>query len=241
MQRPDKRQPDQLRNIRITPNFLPTADGSVLIECGKTRVICTAMLEEKVPPFLKGTGRGWITAEYGMLPASTQNRKPRDIGKSDGRGVEIQRLIGRSLRAIAILDNLGERTLTLDCDVIQADGGTRTASITGAYIAAALAMKKHLKSGLLKAPFLKGQVAAISVGIVDDEPLLDLCYAEDSSAQVDMNIVMTDKLEYIEIQGTGEARPFRQNEFESMLTLARKGIPELIALQNKAIEKGAGA
>jgi len=217
----------------MTSGFIGTAAGSVLIECGNTRVICTASIEDKTPAFLKGTGKGWLTAEYAMLPASTVTRKPRDStrGKIDGRTMEIQRLIGRALRSVIDLDLIGERTLWVDCDVIEADGGTRTASITGSFVAAVMAVKKMMEQELIERSPILNYVAAVSVGIVEDECLLDLCYEEDSSAKVDMNIVMTDKGEYVEIQGTGEERPFSRHEMNKLLELGEKGIQELIALQ----------
>jgi ribonuclease PH len=201
--RKDGRANDDLRQVRMQTGFIPSATGSVLIEWGNTRVICTAMVEEGVPPFKAGSGQGWLTAEYAMLPASTSRRKPRDGVRVDGRSVEIRRLVGRALRAVVDLSALGERTVWLDCDVIQADGGTRTASITGAYVALALACDKLLSQGLIGRHFLKGALAAVSVGIVEGECVLDLCYEEDSRAEVDMNVVMLDD-QFVEVQGTGE-------------------------------------
>lgn len=222
-----------IRDIKITPDFIKYPDGSVLIEFGETKVICTATVEEKVPPFLKNTGTGWVSAEYAMLPGSTDRRKPRDSskGKVDGRSQEIQRLIGRSLRAVVDFKKLGERTVWIDCDVIQADGGTRTASITGAYVALALACNKLLKNRLIRRYPLNGFVSAISVGIVDNEPILDLCYEQDSNAQVDMNVVMTDSGSLIEVQGTGEERSYTRSELNSMLDLAENGCNELFKIQ----------
>ena len=231
------RKENEIRPIRMIPNFIPSADGSVLIECGNTRVICTAMVEERVPPFVLGTGRGWVTAEYAMLPGSTQTRKQRERGKADGRSTEIQRLIGRSLRSVVDLSRLGERTVYLDCDVIQADGGTRTASITGAFVALSLAVDKMLSDGTLECSPIRDHVAAVSCGIVDQQPMLDLCYAEDSTAQVDMNFVMTGAGDFVEIQGTGEERPFKKEELDKLMGLAAGGIQELIAIQKRALEE----
>ena len=222
----DDRRNDELRDLKITDHFIKYPDGSVLMEMGNTKVICTAMVEEKVPPFLYGKGKGWITAEYNMIPGATHTRKSRDIGrlKLDGRTTEIQRLIGRTLRSIVDLTKLGERSILIDCDVIQADGGTRTASINGAYRALRMAVDKLLAEGVLTVDPIIGKAAAVSVGIVNGTPLLDLCYEEDSTAEVDMNIVMNDQGEFIEIQGTGEARPFRGSELTQMLALAQIGI-----------------
>lgn len=232
-----ERQNDEIRNIKITKDYLMHPDGSVLIEMGNTKVICTAMIEEKVPPFLKGTGKGWVSAEYSMLPGSTATRKGRDINKLkiDGRSQEIQRLIGRALRSVVNLTKLGERTLWIDCDVIQADGGTRTASITGAFVAMILAFDKLQKNGLIEVIPVTSFVSAISVGIVNEEPVLDLCYAEDSNAKVDMNVVMTDKQEFVEIQGTGEEAPFTHSEFNELLSLACKGCDALNKVQKEAL------
>lgn len=237
MQRYDKRTYDELRQVKITKNYTKYADGSVLIESGNTKVICTAMIEEKIPPFLKGENKGWITAEYRMLPSSTASRKIRDSskGKIDGRNMEIQRLIGRTLRSIIDLKKLGERTLWVDCDVIQADGGTRTAAITGAFVAIMQAVKKLKDAKLIKEIPIDHFVAAVSVGVVNGQPLLDLCYEEDSKAEIDMNVVMTEAGEYIEIQGTGEARPMKKDEFNKLLQLSEKGIMELIEIQKKAM------
>lgn len=235
--RVDGREYNQMRDIKITRNYTKYAEGSVLVEFGDTKVICTASFEDKVPPFLKGTGEGWITCEYGMLPRSTQTRKPRESskGKLDGRTVEIQRLIGRALRSVVDLKAIGERTIWIDCDVIQADGGTRTASITGAFIALVDAVNKLDKEVNFEVYPIKNYVAAISVGIVNDIPMIDLCYLEDSSAKVDMNVVMTDKNEYIEIQGTGEDRPFSKDELTKLLELAEKGLNEIFMLQKKVL------
>ena len=235
--RNDGRKFDDIRNVKITNNYLMHAEGSVLIEMGKTKVICTASVEDKVPPFLKGSGTGWVTAEYGMLPRSTEFRKIRDSsrGKIDGRTQEIQRLIGRALRSVVDLSILGEKTIWVDCDVIQADGGTRTASITGAYIALIEALKRMHGKGQLASNPVKNFVSAISIGIVEDNIMLDLCYEEDSRAQVDMNIVMTDKGEFIEIQGTGETSPFNGRELNDMLFLAEKACKHLFKKQEEII------
>ncbi|NLB53634.1 MAG: ribonuclease PH [Syntrophomonadaceae bacterium] len=238
MLRPNERQYDQLRPVRIIPGFLKHPDGSVLIEAGDTRVLCSAIVEEKVPPFLKGTGSGWITAEYSLLPASTETRTQREAakGKISGRTSEIQRLIGRSLRAVVDLEMLGERTIWIDCDVIQADGGTRTASITGAFVALCLALKKLHKQGTIEKIPLLDFVSAISVGKVDGELILDLEYSEDYRADVDMNVVMTGSGEFVEIQGTAEGVSFSKKELDEMLALANKGILELIALQKQVLD-----
>ena len=235
--RTDGRKPNQLRSVKITPSYIKTADGSVLIEMGDTKVICTAKLEERVPPFLRNSGKGWITAEYGMLPGSSQQRIGRESsrGKVGGRTHEIQRLIGRSLRAIADLKLLGERTIWIDCDVIQADGGTRTASITGAYVAVAEAVKSWLDKGKLVQTPIKDAVAAVSIGIVEARILLDLCYVEDSTADVDMNIVMTGSGKFIEVQGTAESAPFTRKQMERMAEIAQDGIKELLKAQKQAI------
>ena len=232
-----ERNNDALRPVSVTPGFIPSALGSALIACGNTRVICTAMIEEKVPPFLVEKGTGWVSAEYGMLPGSTQTRKQRDRGHVDGRTTEIQRLIGRSLRSVVDMEALGPRTIWLDCDVIEADGGTRTASITGAYVALALAVDKLLERGVLQKNPLLDQVAAVSCGIVEGEALLDLCYREDSRAEVDMNFVMTGDGRFIEIQGTGEKRPFTKQEWTTLMELAQKGIGELTALQRQTLTR----
>jgi ribonuclease PH len=236
--RSDGRAPDQMRPVKLTPDFIPTAEGSVLIEIGQTRVICTATADDGVPSFLRGAGQGWVTGEYGMLPRATEQRTPRETtrGRASGRTLEIQRLIGRSLRAVADLKALGERTIWLDCDVIQADGGTRTASITGAFIAMALAMQRLVAAGILPAVPLRDTVAATSVGIVEGEPVLDLAYAEDSSAQVDMNVVMTGSGRFVEVQATAEGEPFVGADLEEMLALAAKGIRELTEQQQTLLQ-----
>lgn len=235
--RTDGRKPTQLRPLRITPGYLKTADGSVLIEVGDTKVICTAKLEERVPPFLRNSGKGWITAEYGMLPGSSQTRIGRESsrGKVGGRTHEIQRLIGRSLRAVADLRSLGERTIWIDCDVIQADGGTRTASITGAYVALAQAIRAWLARGIINVDPIKDLVAAVSIGIIEGKILLDLCYEEDSKADVDMNFVMTGSGKFIEVQGTAESAPFTKKQMERMAEIAQQGIKELLKTQKKII------
>ena len=235
--RSDKRAADQMRPVKIVPDYISIAEGSALIEVGNTRVICTASLEETVPLFLRNTGRGWITAEYGMLPRSTLTRSPREAarGRVGGRTHEIQRLIGRSLRAVTDLERLGERTILLDCDVIQADGGTRTASITGAFVALALAVGKLLAAGSLRAAPFKDLVAAVSVGIVDGEPLVDLCYEEDSRADVDMNFVVTGKGEFVEIQGTGEHKSFSKTEMDAMAAAALEALKKVRATQLAAM------
>jgi ribonuclease PH len=235
--RSDGRKPAQLRPLKITPSYIKTADGSVLIEMGDTKVICTAKLEERVPPFLRNSGKGWITAEYGMLPGSSETRIGRESarGKVGGRTHEIQRLIGRSLRTIADLRSLGEKTIWIDCDVIQADGGTRTASITGAYVALAEATRKWRQRGIIAADPIKDSVAAVSIGIVDGRILLDLCYEEDSKADVDMNFVMTGSGKFIEVQGTAETTPFTRKQMERMAEVAQSGIKELIKTQKKVI------
>lgn len=236
--RPSGRSPDEMRAIRFTRNYTKHAEGSVLIEFGDTRVICTASVEDKVPPFLKGTGSGWITAEYGMLPRSTGTRMQREAahGKQNGRTQEIQRLIGRALRAGADLKALGEHTITIDCDVLQADGGTRTAAITGGYVAVTDAVNHMLARKMLDKNPLFGMVASVSVGIYSGIPVLDLDYAEDSQAETDMNIVMNDAGAYIEIQGTAEGHAFRGEELHSMLELAKKGIVQLIRSQKQALD-----
>lgn len=232
------RPADALRAVSITPNFLPNADGSVLISCGNTRVICTATVDETVPPFLRGQGKGWVTAEYGMLPASTESRMRREAaaGKQSGRTLEIQRLIGRSLRAAVDTTKLGERQILIDCDVIQADGGTRTASITGAFVALQIAVHKLLASGKLSENPIIGSVAAVSAGIVGGVPLLDLDYPEDSGCDSDVNIVMLNADKIIEIQGTAEGAPFGANELQTLLALAQKGIAGLTAIQQTAFQ-----
>ena len=237
--RHDGRAFDQLRKTVVTPNYIKNADGSVLIEVGDTRVICTASLEEKVPPFLKNTGQGWLTSEYGMLPRSTSSRVNREAtqGKQSGRTQEIQRLVGRALRAVANLHSFGERTIWIDCDVIQADGGTRTASITGGYIALVLAFHRLAEEGVISVFPLRDYVAAVSVGIVNQRPFLDLNYQEDSRADVDMNVVCTGQGHFVEIQGTAEKRPFVDADLQEMLRLANKGIRELIKIQRKAFQQ----
>lgn len=237
--RPSGREPDQMREVKITRNFTCHAEGSVLVEFGNTKVICTASVDRGVPRFLRGSGSGWVTAEYGMLPRSTGSRCDREAarGKQGGRTVEIQRLIGRSLRAALDLNKLGENTITIDCDVIQADGGTRTASITGAYVALvdAINVLKQDKNGAMKGNPLKHEIAAISVGIYEGEPVLDLDYAEDSKAETDMNVIMTGAGGFIEVQGTAEGAPYTQDELNKMLDLAQKGIKELAEMQRKAL------
>lgn len=239
--RSNGRKNDQVRPAKITRNYIKHAEGSVLIEVGDTKVICTASIEEKVPPFLKGSGEGWITAEYNMLPRSTAQRKPRDIVrlKQDGRTMEIQRLIGRALRSVVDLKALGEKTIWIDCDVIQADGGTRTTSITGAFIALVDAMNKLHKQKSFAVYPIRKFVCATSVGIVNDVKLLDLCYEEDSTAKVDMNIVGTDEGDFVEIQGTGEEEPFTRKELNEILDLGEKGIKQMIQLQKDALKMDA--
>lgn len=238
MKRIDGRKMDSLRTIKVKKNYLEYADGSCYIECGSTKIICSATLDAKVPPFMRNQGRGWVTAEYGMLPASCNHRIMRESskGKISGRTHEIQRLIGRSLRAVVDLEALGEKTVWIDCDVIQGDGGTRTASITGAFIALALLVAKKRQEKILHAPVIKDYVAAVSVGIIDSALLLDLCYAEDSRADVDMNVVMTGEQKLIEVQGTAEGAPFSRAQLDKMLALSKKGINELIALQKKTVK-----
>ena len=236
--RVDSRKNDQLRPIKITRNYTKYAEGSVLIEVGDTKVICTASIEDKVPPFLKGTGEGWITCEYNMLPRSTQVRKTRDIsrGKIDGRTMEIQRLIGRALRSVVDLKAIGEKTIWIDCDVIQADGGTRTSSITGAFIALVDAVNTIHKNIPFDVYPIRNFVSAVSVGIVNNNKLLDLCYVEDSNAKVDMNVIMTDALEFVEIQGTGEESPFSYGELLELLELSKKGIKRIIEIQKESLK-----
>jgi len=235
--RSDNRAPDHLRDTTITPHYLPHAEGSVLIEAGRTRVICTASVEDRVPPFLRGTGKGWVTAEYGMLPRATNTRMQREAtaGKVGGRTQEIQRLIGRSLRSVTNLPALGERTIWMDCDVIQADGGTRTASITGAFVALALALETLRSRDVLRTIPLTDSVAAISVGIVDGEALLDLAYEDDSRAEVDMNIVKTGDGRFIEVQGTAEGLPFGRDALDRLLELADEGIRQLVDKQRAIV------
>src|SRR4051812_12860052 len=231
----DNRTHDQLRNTKITPNISPYAEGSALIEVGGTKVICTASTEDRVPMFMRNKGTGWVTAEYAMLPRATNTRTQRETQRPSGRTQEIQRLIGRSLRAV--IDNavLGERQIILDCDVIQADGGTRCASITGAYVALALAIRRLVKNGILKRSPILSEVAAVSVGIIEGTPILDLAYAEDSAADVDMNIVCTGKGQFIEIQGTAEREPFSREQMDEMLILAEKGVNQLFEVQRRAL------
>jgi ribonuclease PH len=235
--RADGRAADQLRPVKITPDFIPHAEGSALIEAGQTRVIVTATLEDGVPSFLKGSGKGWVTGEYGMLPRSTENRTPRESsrGRQSGRTLEIQRMIGRTLRAVTDLKALGERTVWIDCDVIQADGGTRTASVTGAFVALALSLERMVAGGMLRKVPLIDSLAAISVGIVKDELLLDLAYEEDSRAQVDMNVVMTGSGEFVEVQASAEGRPYTQRELELLLALAAGGIRKLTQAQHELL------
>ena len=237
MTRVDGRTSKQMRPVKITRGFMPNAEGSCLIEVGNTRVICTASIDEKVPPHVKGTGKGWVTGEYSMLPRATQTRTSRETRSGPGgRTVEIQRLIGRSIRTIVELPVLGERTIWLDCDVMQADGGTRCASITGAYVALAEACHRLVKAGQIARMPLTDRVAAISVGVLGSEELLDLCYLEDSKCNVDMNIVATDKGKYIEVQGTGEQTPFDRDRLNRLLDLAQVGLEELFQLQKAALE-----
>ncbi|HEC97695.1 MAG TPA: ribonuclease PH [Nitrospirae bacterium] len=239
--RKDGRRKDELRPVKVTRHFIKHAEGSVLIEVGQTRVICTASIEERVPPFLRDQGRGWVTAEYAMIPRSTSTRTTREAatGKIGGRTHEIQRLIGRSLRAVVDLEGLGERTVWIDCDVIQADGGTRTASITGAYIALVNAMRYAVRNGIIERNPVKDYLAAVSVGVVDGEPMLDLCYEEDFKAEVDMNIVMTGSGKYVEVQGTAEGEPFERETLGRLLTLAETGIKEIIGIQEGALDEDA--
>jgi len=239
MARPSGRAADELRRVSFTRRFAKHAEGSVLVEFGDTQVLCAASIEESVPPFLRGKGQGWVTAEYGMLPRATHTRSAREAakGKQTGRTQEIQRLIGRSLRAVIDLKALGERTITLDCDVLQADGGTRTAAITGGYVALAEACERLVKKRAIAASPLHGQIAAISVGIVAGVPVLDLDYAEDSQAETDMNVVMNNGGAFVEIQGTAEGHAFRRHELDAMLNLAANGIGQLFALQTQALDR----
>ncbi|MDP2158690.1 MAG: ribonuclease PH [Nitrospirota bacterium] len=239
--RPDNRQNDQLRNIKITRNFIDTAEGSVLIELGKTRVICTASIEERVPQFLKDKGTGWVTAEYAMLPRATSTRTTREssTGRVGGRTHEIQRLIGRALRSVVNLSAVGQRSFWIDCDVIRADGGTRTAAITGAYVCLHDAFTYAVKKGLIDKHPIKDALAAISVGVVKGQPVLDLCYEEDSAADVDMNIVMTGNGNLVEVQGTAEGSPFSFQTMDQLLGLAKQGIGTLISLQNDLLQSEA--
>lgn len=236
--RADGRVADQLRPVKITPDFIPHAEGSALIEAGDTRVIVTATIEDGVPSFLKGSGKGWVTGEYGMLPRSTESRTPRESsrGKQSGRTLEIQRMIGRTLRAVTDLKALGERTVWLDCDVIQADGGTRTASVTGAFVALALSLERMVAAGILRKVPLLDFLAATSVGIVADELLLDLAYEEDSRAQVDMNVVMTGSGEFVEVQASAEGRPYTDIELQDLLKLAAGGIRTLVRAQQELLQ-----
>lgn len=235
--RTDQRRPDQLRPVQIQTNYLLTAEGSALIEVGHTRVLCAASVEDTVPSFLRNSGRGWVTAEYAMLPRATAERTQREVnkGKPSGRTHEIQRLIGRSLRAVVDMEVLGERTILVDCDVIQADGGTRTASITGGYVALALAVKKLLEFGAIKRNPLRDLIAATSVGVVQGQAYLDLCYEEDSSADVDMNVVMTGAGEFVELQATAERSSFKDERLVEMIALARLGLQQLFEIQKAAI------
>jgi ribonuclease PH len=236
--RPDRRRPDELRRVRITPDVNRYAEGSVMIEFGETRVLCTASVENRLPPFLEGKNQGWVTAEYAMLPRATHTRSGRNPG---GRGQEIQRLIGRALRAAVDLKKLGPRQITLDCDVIQADGGTRTASVTGAWVALALALRRTGKDEATALQALRLAVAAVSTGIVRGEPRLDLAYEEDSAADVDFNFVLTDDGRFVEVQGTAEATPFSEADYAALVALARKGAAELFALQKEALAAARGS
>jgi ribonuclease PH len=239
--RTDKRRPDEMRPVEIVTGYLVTAEGSALIKVGHTQVLCAASVEDTVPPFLRNTGKGWVTAEYAMLPRATGKRTPREVtkGHPSGRTQEIQRLIGRSMRAVVDTSALGERTIFLDCDVIQADGGTRTASITGAYVALALALKTLVEHKVLKTSPLGDHVAATSVGLVGGVPMLDLCYEEDSRADVDMNVVMTGRGRFVEVQATAEHMPFDDSQMDTLIGLARAGIGRLVEMQKAAIEKQA--
>jgi len=235
----DQRTLDQLREVRIETGYLITAEGSVLISFGNTKVLCAASIEDSVPPFLRNSGKGWVTAEYSMLPRATVTRTPREVnkGRQSGRTLEIQRLIGRSLRAVLDMDVLGERSIIVDCDVLQADGGTRTASITGAYVALAIAVKQLLDFKQLKTNPIRDAVAAVSVGIVDGKAMLDLCYEEDSKAEVDANVVLTGAGRFVEFQATAERNAFDDAQMADLTALARKGIAELVELQKRAIAK----
>lgn len=239
--RPSGREADQLRTVSFTTNFTRHAEGSVLTVFGDTQVLCTASVENRVPGWMRNSGKGWVTGEYGMLPRATHSRSAREAarGKQSGRTQEIQRLIGRSLRAVTDLEGLGERMITLDCDVLQADGGTRTAAISGAYVALVIAINQLCKDKQLKRNPIHGHVAAVSVGIYDGEPVLDLDYAEDSQAETDMNIVMNEAGRFIEVQGTAEGHAFSRDEFDRLLVLAAKGVDEIIELQTAAISGGA--
>ncbi|MBM3762448.1 MAG: ribonuclease PH [Acidobacteria bacterium] len=239
MTRLDGRTLSQMRPVKLETDYLLTAEGSVVISVGYTRVLCAASVEEGVPPFLRGKGSGWVTAEYSMLPRATVTRTPREVakGRQSGRTMEIQRLIGRSLRAVVDTAALGERTITVDCDVLQADGGTRTASVTGAYVALGIAVRKMLKAGVLKKNPLRDSVAATSVGIVKGSPMLDLCYEEDSAADVDMNLVVTGAGKFIEVQATAEQIPFDDPQLAELIALAKAGIAELTGMQNEALSR----
>ncbi|MCS7026954.1 MAG: ribonuclease PH [Bryobacteraceae bacterium] len=233
----DGRSFDQLRSVKIEPGYLLTAEGSAFTTFGNTRVLCAATIEETVPPFLRGSGKGWVTAEYGMLPRATATRTPREVtkGRPSGRSHEIQRLIGRALRSVVNLEALGERSIILDCDVIQADGGTRTAAITGSFVALALALRQLEQFGVLKQSPIRDHVAAVSVGIVNGEPLLDLCYEEDSKAEVDANVVLTGSGKFVEFQATAEREAFDDAQMAQLISLARKGVQELVELQKQAL------
>ena len=237
--RPSGRRPDELRRVQFTPHFTRHAEGSVLVEFGETRVLCTASVEAKVPPFLKGKGQGWVTAEYGMLPRATHSRTPREAakGQQSGRTLEIQRLIGRSLRAVVDRGALGETTITIDCDVLQADGGTRTAAITGGYVALAFAAANLVRAGKLARNPIHGQIAALSVGMVDGVAVIDLDYAEDSEAETDMNVVMNDAKCFVEVQGTAEGHALQRRELDALLDLASRGIESLLAAQAAVLGK----
>ncbi len=237
--RPSGRRPDELRRVQFTPHFTRHAEGSVLVEFGDTRVLCTASFEPKVPQFLKGKGQGWVTAEYGMLPRATHSRSPREAakGQQSGRTLEIQRLIGRSLRAVVDRSALGEGTITIDCDVLQADGGTRTAAVTGGYVALALAVSNLVRAGKLARNPIHGQIAALSVGIVDGVAVVDLDYAEDSEAETDMNVVMNDAKCFVEVQGTAEGHALQRSELDALLDLAGRGIERLLAAQAAVLGK----
>jgi ribonuclease PH len=237
MIRTDGRRPDELRPVKITSNYLPLAEGSTLIDMGNTSVLCAVTVEDRVPRFAIGSGSGWITAEYGMLPRSTNTRTPREQSARSGRTAEIQRLIGRSLRSVARLDLLGERTFVVDCDVIKADGGTRTAAITGSFVALAMALQKLVDAGSLRTVPLTCSVAAVSAGVVDSVSLLDLNYEEDYKAALDFNVVMTEMNEFVEMQGTGESHPFRRQEMDEILDLCQKGIQQLFQVQRTALEE----
>ena len=237
----DGRQHDHMRPVRITTNYLVTPEGSALIEVGNTRVLCTASIEESVPPFMRGSGKGWVTAEYAMLPRATATRTPREVtkGRPSGRTHEIQRLIGRSLRSVIDLGALGERSVVLDCDVLQADGGTRTAAITGAFVALSLALKQLVKYKALKSMPIREYIAATSVGLVDSTAMLDLCYEEDSRADVDMNVIMTGSGRFVELQATAEKTPFDDAQLAGLIVLGRQGVLELIAIQKQALDSAA--